>query len=222
MGAGNARAQSEVQTQQQAPLPRVAVLATGGTIAGTAATETQTTGYKPGELTADALLKSVPSLGKVAQVSGEQVSNVGSDNITNAILLKLSKRVNELLAQPDIAGVVITHGTDTLEETAFEPVVASRVFDSIVLLTNGIRRFAQKCVKGIQADVERNEKHLLESMAVATALVPKLGYARVSKLARQSVAEGRSLVTILDESGLLSSDATLAAIRKASYPVFDA
>ncbi|SAL80922.1 aspartate ammonia-lyase [Caballeronia arvi] len=109
-----------------------------------------------------------------------------------------------------------------LEINHFEPVVASRVFDSIVLLTNGIQRFAQKCVKGIQADVERNEKHLLESMAVATALVPKIGYARVSKLARQSVAEGRSLVTILDESGLLSPEATIAAIRKASYPVFDA
>ncbi|MGU7770409.1 aspartate ammonia-lyase [Burkholderia sp. MR1-5-21] len=109
-----------------------------------------------------------------------------------------------------------------LEINHFEPVVASRVFDSIALLTNGIHRFAEKCVKGIQADVERNEKHLVESMAVATALVPKIGYARVSKLARQSVAEGRSLVAILDESGLLSPDATMAAIRKASYPVFDA
>jgi aspartate ammonia-lyase len=62
----------------------------------------------------------------------------------------------------------------------------------------------------------------MESMAVATALVPKIGYARVSKLARQSVVEGRSLVSILDESGLLSKEDTFAAIRKASYPVFDA
>lgn len=108
-----------------------------------------------------------------------------------------------------------------LEINHFEPVVASRVFDSIALLTNGIQRFAQKCVKGIKADVARNEQHLMESMAVATALVPKIGYAGVSKLARQSVADGRSLVTILDESGLLSPDETAAAIRKASYPVFD-
>lgn len=107
-----------------------------------------------------------------------------------------------------------------LEINHFEPVVASRVFDSIALLTNGIRRFGDKCVKGIEADAARNEKHLLESMAVATALVPRIGYARVSKLARQSVAEGRSLVAILDESGLLSRDDTIAAIRKASYPVF--
>lgn len=109
-----------------------------------------------------------------------------------------------------------------LEINHFEPVVASRVFDSIALLTNGIQRFSQKCVKGIKADVARNEQHLMESMAVATALVPKIGYARVSKLARQSVAEGRSLVSILDESGLLSREDTIAAIRKASYPVFDA
>ncbi|SDI44774.1 aspartate ammonia-lyase [Paraburkholderia steynii] len=109
-----------------------------------------------------------------------------------------------------------------LEINHFEPVVASRVFDSIALLTNGIQRFGEKCVKGIEADVARNEKHLMESMAVATALVPRIGYARVSKLARQSVAEGRSMVAILDESGLLSPDDTIAAIRKASYPVFDA
>ncbi|WP_322040345.1 aspartate ammonia-lyase [Burkholderia diffusa] len=109
-----------------------------------------------------------------------------------------------------------------LEINHFEPVVASRVFDSIALLSNGIRRFGDKCVKGIAADVARNEQHLMESMAVATALVPKLGYARVSKLARQSVAEGRSLVEILEESGLLSAEETISAIRKASHPVFDA
>jgi aspartate ammonia-lyase len=109
-----------------------------------------------------------------------------------------------------------------LEINHFEPVVASRVFDSIALLTNGIRRFSEKCVAGIAADAARNEQHLTESMAVATALVPRLGYAQVSKLARQSVAEGRPLISILDESGLLSRDETIAAIRKASYPVFDA
>ncbi|MFM0736351.1 aspartate ammonia-lyase [Paraburkholderia xenovorans] len=108
-----------------------------------------------------------------------------------------------------------------LEINHFEPVVASRVFDSIMLLTNGIQRFTQKCVAGITVDVEKNEQHLMNSMAVATALVPRLGYARVSKLARQSVAEGRPLLTILEESGLLTKADALAAIQTASHPVFD-
>lgn len=109
-----------------------------------------------------------------------------------------------------------------LEINHFEPVVASRVFDSITLLTNGVRRFTQKCVAGMTADVARNEQHLMDSMAVATALVPRLGYAQVSKLARQSVAEGRPLLKILDESGVFTQDETLAAIDKASHPVFGA
>lgn len=107
-----------------------------------------------------------------------------------------------------------------LEINHFEPVVASRVFDSITLLTNGIQRFREKCVAGITADVARNEQHLTDSMAVATALVPTLGYAQVSKLARQSVAQGRSLLTILEESGILSRAEAMAAIDEASYPVF--
>lgn len=109
-----------------------------------------------------------------------------------------------------------------LEINHFEPVVASRVFDSIALLTNGVARFARKCVRGIQADAARNERHLMESMAVATALVPKVGYARVSKLARQSVAEGRPLIGILEETGLLSRQDTLTEIDAASHPVFGA
>ena len=107
-----------------------------------------------------------------------------------------------------------------LEINHFEPVVASRVFDSIHLLTKGIRSFTRKCILDISADRVRNEEHLLESMAIATALVPRLGYAKVSALARQSVKERRPLVAILDESGILSRKETDRAIRQVSLPAF--
>lgn len=109
-----------------------------------------------------------------------------------------------------------------LELNHFEAVVSSRVFDSITLLRNGIQRFNDKCIQGITADVARNERHLMESMAVATALVPKIGYANIARLARQSVTQGRPLIDILDDSGVLSREDAIAEIRRVSTPVFDA
>ncbi|MEE4409223.1 MULTISPECIES: type II asparaginase [unclassified Serratia (in: enterobacteria)] len=100
-------------------LPHIVILATGGTIAGSAASNTQTTGYKAGALGVDTLIAAVPEMQKVARVDGEQIANIGSENMTSEILLKLSKRVNELLARDDVAGVVITHGTDTLDESPY-------------------------------------------------------------------------------------------------------
>jgi L-asparaginase len=98
--------------------PHVAIVATGGTIAG-AQTSAQGPGYTAGTFDINQLITGVPQLKDLADISGEQVVKIGSQDMSDAIWLKLGKRVNELLKSNDIDAVVITHGTDTMEETAY-------------------------------------------------------------------------------------------------------
>src|SRR6201997_4794395 len=99
-------------------LPNIEILATGGTIAGAAASETQAA-YTSGAVTIDAMLAAVPGIKGLANVKAEQISNVGSQDMTLDIMLMLAKRINALLAQNDVEGSVVNHGDDTLEEAAF-------------------------------------------------------------------------------------------------------
>ncbi len=100
-------------------LPRIAVLATGGTIAGQAGDASNTTGYKAGVVGVDKLLDAVPALSSVARIHAEQIASIDSKDMSPTLWTQLVLRINALLAQDDIDGVVITHGTDTLEETAY-------------------------------------------------------------------------------------------------------
>ncbi len=105
-------------SQAQSALPRVVVLATGGTIAGAAASDVQA-GYKSGQVGVEQLLAAVPQAKKLATLEGEQVANIGSQDMNDEVWFALARRVNALTARADVAGVVITHGTDTIEETAY-------------------------------------------------------------------------------------------------------
>lgn len=135
---------------QPAPLPHVHLLATGGTISG---------GDRP--LDAAGLAALIPGVATVARVTMEDVSRIGSSRMTPDLQFRLASRVNELFAaDPELAGIVITHGTDTLEETAF----------LLDLLVKGDRPVvfaaAQRPPRETDTDGPRN---LLNAMRVAAA-----------------------------------------------------
>lgn len=99
-------------------LPHIHVLATGGTIAGKSDSSTKA-GYTSGQVDISGMLDAVPDLERLAKVTGEQFSNIGSQDMSFEIMTRLARRINKLLSLDDVDGLVITHGTDTMEETAY-------------------------------------------------------------------------------------------------------
>src|SRR5262245_64500270 len=92
---------------------RITILATGGTIAG--AGDASDYGYKAGAFKVEDLIKAVPQLKDLAQLQGEQVASIGSQDMNDRVWLDLAHRANALLATPTVDAIVATHGTDTRE-----------------------------------------------------------------------------------------------------------
>jgi L-asparaginase len=144
-------------------LPRVIVLATGGTIAGQQP-NTDKAGYLPGKIPIEELLKNIPSITQKANVQGEQIASIGSYDMTVAIWIKLARRINEIFARNEADGIVITHGTDTQEETAYFLNLTVQS-DKPVVLTGSMRP-----ATAISAD---GSKNLYDAIIVASDISSK-------------------------------------------------
>ena len=145
-----------------APRPKVLLIATGGTIAGVQNAPGTLGAYRAGTLTAEQIIASVPELSRYAEVETEQFSNVASTLVTPEMWVQLAKRINTVLQRRDLAGVVVTHGTDRLEETAFFLYLTVRSSKPVVVVG------AQRPATGISPDGPIN---LLS--AVRTAASPR-------------------------------------------------
>jgi L-asparaginase len=121
-----------------AHLPRIALVATGGTVAGTAGSSTQQLGYRAGALGVEALLASVSGLATLADVVPEQLFAIDSAAMELSHWQALAERLSVLLARDDIDGAVVLHGTDTLEETAYF-LHLTMASDKPVVLTGAMR-----------------------------------------------------------------------------------
>lgn len=138
--------------------PRLKVLATGGTIAG-AQTGGQTGSYRSASLSIETLVAAVPTIAGRAELALEQIAQIGSQDMDDALWLRLAERAGAALASPDVDGVVITHGTDTMEETAYFLSLVLPSTKPIVLVG------AMRPANAISADGPMN---LFNAIAVAT------------------------------------------------------
>ena len=124
-------------TEKSSPLPNVVVMATGGTIAGAASAGDDGV-YQAGEVPVESLIKAVPEASRLANMTGIQIASIGSQDMNDVVWMQLAQELDKYLSDDSVSGVVITHGTDTMEETAFylNLVVDS---DKPVVLTGAMR-----------------------------------------------------------------------------------
>lgn len=163
-------------------LPRIKILATGGTIAGKG-TSTTHASYVAGALPIQDLIDAVPGIDKIAVITGEQISSVGSQDMTIEIWMKLNKRINEIFKNNEADAIVITHGTDTQEETAYFLKLTVR-YDNPVVLTGSMRPST-----GMSAD---GPKNLFDAITVAASPLSKGRGVMVSF--DESVFDGRDVM----------------------------
>src|SRR5436190_4917729 len=168
----------------QAQLPRVIILATGGTIAGAGASADRA-GYTAGKIPIDDLIGAIPTVKKIASITGEQIASVGSQDMTIDVWKKLAIRINQIIANKEAEGIVVTHGTDTQEETSYflDLVVPSAM---PVVLTGSMRPST-----AISAD---GPKNLFD--AITVAIDPKSKGRGVLVSFNEGIYDGREVMKL--------------------------
>jgi len=149
--------QAQTKNNTSVALPRVTILATGGTIAGAGESATKAA-YTAGKVPIDILLSAVPQIHDLAKIKGEQIAQIGSQDMNVEVWLKLSKRINEIFKENSADAIVITHGTDTQEETAYF-LDLTVMFDKPVVLVGAMRPSTAMSQDG--------NKNLLDAVMVA-------------------------------------------------------
>ncbi|MDD2293488.1 MAG: asparaginase [Bacteroidales bacterium] len=139
--------------------PHIAVIATGGTIAGTATSSTMA-GYTPAQLTVESILTSAPQVRELADITPIQLCNMASQAMNNETWLRLARTIDSLFATGSYDGVVVTHGTDTMEETAYFLHLTIK-YPNPVVITGAMRP-----ATGLSADGPVN---LFNSVALASS-----------------------------------------------------
>lgn len=104
---------------QESQRPRVVLIGTGGTIAAVGAAKENTSRYKSAQLAIDEIIAAVPAIQKIARIKSEQILQIGSQSFNSERLLLLAHRASQLLKSDEVDAIVILHGTDTIEETAY-------------------------------------------------------------------------------------------------------
>ncbi len=162
-------------------LPRIVVLATGGTIAGIQAPRSRT-GYRPGAFPIESLIAAAPGVESLARLEAVHVASIGSQDMDEPVWRSLAGLAQAALDRPDVAGVVITHGTDTMEETAYFLNLVVRSAKPVVLVG------AMRPATAMSADGPMNLYN-----AVATAAHPEAGGRGVLVVANDEIHFAREV-----------------------------
>ncbi len=170
-----------------------------------------------GKLSLDLIILSSGTGGGIGEIKLPAVQPGSSimPGKVNPVMPMMMQQITYAVVGND-ATVSLASLSGQLEINHFEPVIASRIFDSIRLLTRGSRIFTSKCISGIQANEAQALENLLSSPALATVLAPQLGYAKTSAIVKEAEAAGRTFIDVAVDMGLLDRDQVIALLYTAA------